>query len=514
MTEKTDLEEDEENLTFKNDKKLRRERASTQALINTANIIDQADAQVLSSMYDPIATSLSLTDSTSLGAITTARALLQAVSSPIWGWLSDKFSRKFILSIGCFVWGAFTIILAFLNSYWGMFFVRAFTGLGLAVIVPTTQSLIADYFPQAKRGKAFGVLGLTTVLGAIVGTLYATILGDMTILGFDGWRFVFVSLGIFSIILGVFVVIFAKDPARGLSEEDFDKLKQEKEEEKRTVKLADYGKILSNKTFMLIVAQGIAGSIPWNSILFMILWLETMGVEPFMAGIAFAVVAIGAAFGNLFGGFIGDRAEKWNPNKGRILMAQISVFSGIPMMLILFWIIPDYLIIPNYLELGLQLPTNMLYLFIAIGIFTGFMISWSAPATNNPIFSELFEPEIRGTAFSVDRLFEGSIAATGTLIVGLIADHAFGYDKTLKVTPAGVVNNVQALGYAMLISTVIPWTICLICYSFIYWTYPKDRDIAKQKMLERTARIQNKEITTDKTKIEKVKDETEDIEGG
>ena len=474
------------------EKRLKRERTATQALINTANIIDQADGQVLSSMYDPIATSLGLSDATSMGSITTARALLQAISSPFWGWLSDRFSRKLILAIGCFIWGSLTIILGMLNSFAGIMSVRALTGIGLAVIVPTSQSLIADYFPQSKRGRAFGMLGLTTVLGAIVGTLYATLLGDKTVLGFEGWRVVLVSLGILSLLLGVFVLIFGKNPQRGLSDE----LGIITEEKRRKFRFKDFGTILSNKTFMLIVAQGVAGSIPWNSILFMILWLETMGIDSFMAGIAFAVVAIGAAFGNLFGGVIGDKAEKKWPNKGRILIAQFSVFSGIPMMFILFLIIPKFLIVPKYVSQGIIPPTTTLFIFIILGILTGFLISWSAPATNNPIFSELFEPEIRGTAFSVDRLFEGSVAATGTLIVGLIADHLFGYDKNANATISGTVNNVYALSYAMLIATVVPWVICLLFYSFIYFTYPKDRDAAKDKLMRRRIELQESENTT------------------
>jgi len=487
MVEKQEENQNEKSVvTEEKEKRLKRERTATQALINSANIIDQADGQVLSSMYNPIATSLGLSDATSMGSITTARALLQAISSPFWGWLSDRFSRKLILAIGCFVWGAFTIILGFLNTFGGMMAVRAFTGLGLAVIVPTSQSLIADYFPQNKRGRAFGILGLTTVLGAIVGTLYATLLGDKTVLGFEGWRVVFVSLGILSFLLGGFVLIFGKDPQRGLSDE----LGAIKKEERRKFSFRDFGTILGNKTFMLIVAQGVAGSIPWNSILFMILWLETMGIDSFLAGIAFAVVAIGAAFGNLFGGFIGDKAEKRWPNKGRIMIAQISVFSGIPMMFILFLIIPKFLIVPKYVSQGIVPPSTLLLIFIFLGILTGFLISWSAPATNNPIFSELFEPEIRGTAFSVDRLFEGSIAATGTLIVGLIADHLFGYDKTANATIPGTVNNVYALSYAMLIATVVPWVICLLFYSFIYLTYPKDRDAAKQKLILRKKELE------------------------
>lgn len=53
----------------------------------------------------------------------------------------------------------------------------AVNGIGLALVVPTGQSLTADYYPDASRGRAFGTLYLTGALGAMLGALYATNLG-------------------------------------------------------------------------------------------------------------------------------------------------------------------------------------------------------------------------------------------------------------------------------------------------------------------------------------------------
>lgn len=38
-------------------------------------------------------------------------------------------------------------------------------GLGLALVIPCVQSLIADYYPPDSRGKAFGAMGLTASIG-------------------------------------------------------------------------------------------------------------------------------------------------------------------------------------------------------------------------------------------------------------------------------------------------------------------------------------------------------------
>ncbi len=176
-----------------------------------------------------------------------------------------------------------TIILGALSTFWGMLFVRALTGIGLAVIIPTTDSLIGDYFPANSRGRAFGLLGLTGVIGVVFGTLFATaIVSSNYIFGIESWRFSFYVMGLISIAIGFLVLFVAKDPQRGLMEG-----LTEKQQAKYQMKGSDFIKILSNKTFMLIVLQGIAGSIPWNAILLMVTWLEYVGFDPLTAGLIF-----------------------------------------------------------------------------------------------------------------------------------------------------------------------------------------------------------------------------------
>ncbi|NHJ04882.1 MAG: MFS transporter [Candidatus Heimdallarchaeota archaeon] len=518
-----DVDTGSEEEEFVVDEDFKKDRTKTQVLINTANVVDQADQNMLPMLYKPVQESTGL-GIEQLGYITLARSLLQSVSSPIWGWLADKFSRKIVLSIGCFIWGVFTIVVGALSSFWGMFFVRAFIGLGLAVIFPTAQSLIADYFPKAKRGRAFGLLGLTGIIGAIVGTLFATFLGSIKDLfgydWFDGWRLAFFIMGALSLILGIFIWIFSKDPVRGSSDSEKGEIAQDLSVSKRKFTWSDYKTILTNKTFILIVLQGCAGSIPWNSILWLTYWLEHIGFADVLAGIAFAVIAIGAALGNLFGGYFGDWAAKRWPNKGRIMVAQISVILGIPMMFLIFLAIPR------------EATTAVLIAFIALGIITGFAISWCAPAANNPIFSELFDPEIRSSAFSIDRLFEGSIAASGTAIVAGIAT-LFGFINPPgglieNLSAAQIATNVDAMAWGVIIATTIPWTLCAIIYSFIYLTYPKDRDNAlkltqkyqplQQEKLEKKSdedQVLIEEI--DKTTVDESEDDQEiihDSDGG
>lgn len=50
----------------------------------------------------------------------------------------------------------------------------AANGLGLALVIPAAQSLVADLYPSDQRGRAFGAMNLTMSLGSVLGGLFAT----------------------------------------------------------------------------------------------------------------------------------------------------------------------------------------------------------------------------------------------------------------------------------------------------------------------------------------------------
>lgn len=460
-------------------------KTRSQVIVNSANIIDNADGQLFPTVINQVQESLGLSLN-QIGNITLIKSLLQSVSSPMWGWLSDKHSRTRILSIGCFVWAFFTILIAFTVSYVDLLIYRLLIGIGLAVIVPTAQSILADYFPPAKRGKAFGWLGLTGVIGVVFGTLFATVMvgfqNDL-IPGLDNWRFVFLIWGFISAIIGACVLIFAKDPIRGQTEPELQGVISKQTSSIYKIKREDFKEVFTKQTFLLIMAQGVAGSIPWNGILLMVTWLEYVGFSPMIAGLLFAVVAVGAAIGNLLGGYIGDFAAKRSPNKGRLIIAQISVFSGIPLTYIIFLVVP--------------MATSSAPLYLIFGILTGILISWCSPGCNTPIFSEIFEPEMRSTIYSVDRLFEGSAASLGAFLVTRVAT-LYGYSTpntkfTISQLPLIQQHtNAVALANGMFWVAFVPWIICLILYTLVYFTYPKDRDNTRAILIKRRNEMKDK----------------------
>ncbi|WXG44327.1 MAG: hypothetical protein WED04_09885 [Promethearchaeati archaeon SRVP18_Atabeyarchaeia-1] len=143
----------------------------------------------------------------------------------------------------------------------------------------------------------------------------------------------------------------------------------------------------------------------------------------------------------------------------------------------------------------IPMQTSSMLLYMLSGALTGFLISWCSAGCNSPIFSEIFEPEIRGSVYAVDTLVEGSVGALGTFLVGAIAESAFGYivpptSVPIPSLPAGMrVTNMLALSKAMFLIAFIPWTLCLILYTFVYLSFPKDADRLRKKLEARRVEI-------------------------
>lgn len=70
-------------------------------------------------------------------------------------------------------------------------------------------------------------------------------------------------------------------------------------------------------------------------------------------------------------------------------------------------------------------PTVALYAGVLACM--GLLISWAAPACNNPIFAEIVPEHLRSMIYAFDRSFETAIAASAAPIVGILAEKLFGW---------------------------------------------------------------------------------------
>lgn len=85
------------------------------------------------------------------------------------------------------------------------------------------------------------------------------------------------------------------------------------------------------------------GTIPWNALVFLTLYMQLLGMSDAEASSLMSLFLGAGALGALLGGIIGDKAAARFPFHGRIAVTQFSVFTGIPMS----WIILKVGLSPN-----------------------------------------------------------------------------------------------------------------------------------------------------------------------
>jgi EmrB/QacA subfamily drug resistance transporter len=123
---------------------------------------------------------------------TTAYLITATISTPLYGKLSDLYGRRpfFIAAISIFVVGS--LLCGFSQEMWQLAAFRAVQGLGAGGLFSLALTIIGDIVPPRERAKYQGyflaVFGTSSVLGPVVGGFLA---GQETVLGIDGWRWVF-----------------------------------------------------------------------------------------------------------------------------------------------------------------------------------------------------------------------------------------------------------------------------------------------------------------------------------
>lgn len=140
-----------------------------------------------------------------ISAYTLVFASLQITS----GGLGDRFGRKRWFMIGLVIFTVVSLIAAFSNSMEMLIVMRALQGLGAALIMPLSLSLISAAFPPAERGRAIGIWSAVSVSSIALGP----VIGG-AIVEYFSWSWIFlinVPIGILALLLTQAVVRESRD---------------------------------------------------------------------------------------------------------------------------------------------------------------------------------------------------------------------------------------------------------------------------------------------------------------
>jgi MFS transporter, Spinster family, sphingosine-1-phosphate transporter len=285
-------------------------------ILTGLNLLNYLDRFVLNAVRTPIALDFKINYGDS-GRIFTAFMIGYFLTSPFFGFLGDRFSRKWLIAFGIFVWSLGTVLTGFATGFAMMLGYRVLVGLGEASYATISPSLISDAFSATKRNNALTIFYVAIPVGAALGYIVG---GEISVKW--GWRYAFIWAGLPGLLLALVLLPF-REPPRGHAD-----LAQGETLAKPT--LRDYSKLFANSKYQLVIwgyvaytfAQGAFGF--WGpTFLEKIHHLEAPKPDRFFGG----VLVFAGLIGTLTGGFTASAWQKRNPAGYAWMLASTTLLA-------------------------------------------------------------------------------------------------------------------------------------------------------------------------------------------
>jgi DHA2 family multidrug resistance protein len=171
--------------------------------VTLAAFMEILDTTIVNVALPHIAGSLAASNDEATYALTaylTANGIVLTVS----GWISDTIGRKryFLICLGMFT--VFSFLCGIATTLPQLIIFRAFQGFFGGGLQPNQQAIILDTFPPEKRGAAFGLTAIATIVAPVLGPTLGGWITDTY-----SWRWIFfvnVPVGIFAVVINLILV--------------------------------------------------------------------------------------------------------------------------------------------------------------------------------------------------------------------------------------------------------------------------------------------------------------------
>ncbi len=201
------------------------------------NLFNYLDRFVLPAVLVPLQADLHLNGSQA-GAANTAFMIGYFVTSPFFGYLGDRFPRKWLIAGGIFFWSLGTTLSAFSTGFAMLLCFRVLVGLGEASYATLAPAWLSDLFPKEKRNNALTIFYVAIPVGSALGFIAGGqilahtdssfllplknfcnhFVGAGAAPGSGSWRPAFLLAGAPGLILAL-CLLFLREPARGEKDE-------------------------------------------------------------------------------------------------------------------------------------------------------------------------------------------------------------------------------------------------------------------------------------------------------
>lgn len=434
-------------------------------VINTINFLDRLSvAAVLSKIKDYYGFS-----SGEGGLLSTCFLVGYMLTAPVFGYLGDKYSRKWILIGGISFWilTAFSASLIPPSHSFLFFISRMLVGVGEASYSTIAPTIIADLFEPSKRKMALSLFYFAIPIGSGLGYL----MGNLA-LSLGDWRWIFRITPAIGLVATLLLALL-KEPVRGQSDGAYSDT-------------SDDSTVIDNLKYLMRIKSYVWATVGFTCCLFAmgaLSWwaIEFMGVARgkdyeqtatmIFGGIVCAAGFVGVTLGS-------GSAQYFRKLDGRSdpFVCSAGIFVAIPFIFFgLFYAKSE----PSI---------SWVCLFLAV---TALSTNW---AVVSDMLLSVTLPNKRAFATAMQILISHALGdAASPFIIGFIRDElAVSFEKTQDKTLA----DYHAFLYALLTTLII---LALGAVTFLYSAkfFVRDVQIAKEEIAKTAIDPYNEEAGPD-----------------
>ena len=147
---------------------------------------------------------------TEIGWVVTAYAIGNVIIVPMTSWLSQQFGRRNYFAFSIIMFTVFSFLCGNASNIWELVGFRFLQGCGGGALLVTSQTIITESYPVAKRGTAQAIYGLGVIVGPTLGPPLGGYITDHF-----AWPYIFyinIPLGIIATLL---TLQFVRSPKYG-----------------------------------------------------------------------------------------------------------------------------------------------------------------------------------------------------------------------------------------------------------------------------------------------------------
>ncbi|MFH4981650.1 hypothetical protein AB6A40_008359 [Gnathostoma spinigerum] len=372
------------------------------------------------------------------GLLQTMFIVCYMLFAPVFGYFGDRYNRRYILSVGLFVW-----IISVLSSSlvgrenFGLFMLcRAVVGVGEASYSTVAPTIIADMFTGRSRSISLMIFYFAIPVGSGLGYMVASFISAWT----GSWQWGIRVTPLFGFVCLLLIVFVMEHVERGQAEHAHFGKSSFLEDVYYLFSIRTYLFATAGFTFVVFVVGSVSW---WVPSLLGHSWALHHGTRHVPGGVTAEISLVfglitclaglcGVAFGS-------SLAQMWRRGNSYLrksdsadcLVCAVGAIIAVPMLFFAIVLSRDYI--------------TLCWIFIFLGV-TGSCLNW---AVNMDLVMKIVLPNRRSTANAIQTLTSHLMGdASSPYIIGLISD-------ALKGDDASTVTQYYALQRALFVPNFV-----------------------------------------------------------